>query len=66
MSPSSWSTTRWTFERLYLDLQWNSLWQRTLHLAAVQLVAPHAEVRFAEDGTLNLGQLFDVPETQPS
>ena len=54
------------FERLYLDLQWNSLWQRTLHLAAVQLVAPHAEVRFAEDGTLNLGQLFDVPETQPS
>ncbi|NRF47328.1 DUF748 domain-containing protein [Pseudomonas stutzeri] len=54
------------FERLYLDLQWNSLWQRTLHLAAVQLVAPHAEVRFAEDGTLNLVQLFDVPETQPS
>lgn len=54
------------FERLYLDLQWNSLWQRTLHLAAVQLVAPHAEVLFAEDGTLNLGQLFDVPETQPS
>jgi len=54
------------FERLYLDLQWNSLWQRTLHLAAVQLVAPHAEVRFAEDGTLNLAQLFDVPETQPS
>ncbi len=54
------------FERLYLDLQWNSLWQRTLHLAAVQLVAPHAEVRFAEDGTLNLGQLFDVPETPPS
>ena len=34
--------------------------------AAVQLVAPHAEVLFAEDGTLNLGQLFDVPETQPS
>lgn len=48
-------------EKLYLDLQWASLWQRTLHLASVELVAPHTEVRIAEDGTLNLSQLFEVP-----
>ncbi|MCQ4301535.1 DUF748 domain-containing protein [Pseudomonas songnenensis] len=52
------------FERLYLDLQWDSLWQRTLHLAAVELWAPHVEARFARDGALNLGQLFEVPEAE--
>ena len=54
------------FERLFLDLQWDSLWQRTLHLANVELIEPHVEVRFAEDGTLNLGQLFEVPESKPT
>jgi len=28
------------FERLFLDLQWDSLWQRTLHLANVELIEP--------------------------
>lgn len=41
------------FERLFLDLQWDSLWQRTLHLANVELIEPNVEVRFAEDGTLS-------------
>jgi len=54
------------FERLFLDLQWDSLWQRTLHLANVELIEPHVEVRFAEDGTLDLGQLFEVPESEPT
>ncbi len=54
------------FERLFLDLQWDSLWQRTLHLANVELIEPDVEVRFAEDGTLNLGQLFEVPESEPT
>ena len=54
------------FERLYLDLQWDSLWQRTLHLAAVELWAPYVEARFARDGALNLGQLFEVPEAEPT
>ncbi|MUT71552.1 DUF748 domain-containing protein [Stutzerimonas frequens] len=54
------------FEQLYLDLQWASLWQRTLHLATVELVAPHTEVRVANDGTLNLSQLFDIPPAEPS
>jgi len=54
------------FERLFLDLQWDSLWQRTLHLTNVELMGPDVEVRFAEDGTLNLGQLFEVPESEPT
>lgn len=54
------------FERLFLDLQWDSLWQRTLHLANVELIEPDVEVRFAEDGTLNLSQLFEVPESEPT
>ena len=54
------------FERLFLDLQWDSLWQRTLHLANVELIEPDVEVRFAEDGTLNLSQLFEVPKSEPT
>jgi len=54
------------FERLFLDLQWDSLWQRTLHLANVELIEPDVEVRFAEDGTLNLSRLFEVPESEPT
>jgi len=54
------------FERLFLDLQWDSLWQRTLHLANVELIEPDVEVRFSEDGTLNLSQLFEVPESEPT
>ncbi|WP_313085148.1 DUF748 domain-containing protein [Pseudomonas sp.] len=50
------------FERLYLDLQWDSLWRRSLHLADVELVGPDAEVLFDSAGTLNLTQLFELPE----
>lgn len=53
------------FERLYLNLQWSSLWRRTLHLADIELVRLHSEVRFDENGTLNLTQLFALPETEP-
>ena len=49
------------FEQLYLDLRWASLWQRTLYLANVELSAPHGEVRFDDNGQLNLARLFDVP-----
>ena len=52
------------FERLYLNLQWSSLWRRTLHLADVELVRLQSEVRFDETGTLNLSQLFALPETE--
>src|SRR5690606_25279981 len=52
------------FERLYLNLQWSSLWQRTLHLADVELDRLQSQVRFDGKGTLNLSQLFALPATE--
>lgn len=49
------------FERLYLDLQWSSLWHRTLQIENIELTQLHTEVVFDKDGTLNLTQLFDLP-----
>ncbi|PWU28906.1 membrane biogenesis protein, partial [Pseudomonas sp. RW407] len=53
------------FERLYANLELDSLWTRQLHLADVQLDKPHGEVVFAEDGSLNLTRLFKLPPSQP-
>jgi uncharacterized protein involved in outer membrane biogenesis len=53
------------FERLYANLQIDSLWQRVLHLADVELVKPHTEVLFNQDGTLNLTRLFNLPPSAP-
>ncbi|WP_369959984.1 DUF748 domain-containing protein [Pseudomonas benzenivorans] len=52
------------FERLYADLQLDSLWRGVLHLAAIELDKGHGEVRLARDGTLNLSQLFKLPPPQ--
>ncbi|WP_296265814.1 DUF748 domain-containing protein [Pseudomonas sp. UBA6562] len=49
------------FERLYANLQLDSLWRGMLHLDAVALDKPRGEVVFAKDGHLNLAQLFNVP-----
>lgn len=49
------------FERLYLDLQWSSLWRRALQIENIELTQLHTEVVFDKDGTLNLTQLFDLP-----
>ncbi|WP_217476407.1 DUF748 domain-containing protein [Stutzerimonas stutzeri] len=49
------------FERLYLNLRWSSLWQRTLQIEDIELVELHTEVVFDENGVLNLTQLFDLP-----
>ncbi|WP_397449882.1 DUF748 domain-containing protein [Pseudomonas sp. NA-150] len=49
------------FERLYTNLQIDSLWTGALHLAAVELDTPKTELLFAKDGTLNLAQLFKLP-----
>jgi len=49
------------FERLYANLQLNSLWSGTLHLAAVELEKAHVEVRFDKAGNLNLTQLLHLP-----
>ena len=54
------------FERLYANLQIDSLWTRALHLADVQLDQPKTEVRFDKSGQLNLAQLFKLPPSEPT
>ncbi|MNF46750.1 AsmA family protein [compost metagenome] len=49
------------FERLYANLQLDSLWRSVLHLSAVELDKPQTQLLFAKDGTLNLAQLFKLP-----
>jgi hypothetical protein len=46
------------FERLYADLQIDSLWTKALHLANIELDKPKTEILFAKDGKLNLLGLF--------
>ncbi|WP_044874083.1 DUF748 domain-containing protein [Pseudomonas sp. LFM046] len=53
------------FERLYANLQWDSLWSGALHLADVELDRSTTEVLFAKDGTFNLTQLFKLPPSEP-
>ncbi|WP_374443528.1 DUF748 domain-containing protein [Pseudomonas panipatensis] len=55
-----------SLKRLYADLELDSLWTRQLHLRDVELDAPHGEVLFAEDGSLNLTRLFKLPPSAPS
>ena len=55
------------FERLYANLQLDSLWNGVLHLTDIELDKPHSEVLFGKDGRLNLTQLFNVPpSTEPA
>ena len=53
-------------ERLYVNLQIDSLWTKALHLADVQLDKPKTELLFSKDGTLNLTQLFKLPASDPT
>ena len=54
------------FERLYANLQLDSLWNGVLHLADVELDKPHSEILFDANGQLNLTHLFNVPpSTEP-
>ena len=53
------------FERLYTNLQADSLWTKALHLVAVELDKPKTELLFNKDGTLNLTQLFKLPASEP-
>ncbi|NWB94185.1 DUF748 domain-containing protein [Pseudomonas agarici] len=54
------------FERLYVNLQADSLWTQALHLAEVQLDQPKTEVTFSKDGSLNLSRLFKLPASEPT
>lgn len=54
------------FEKLYADLQIDSLWSRALHLQNVELIKPRTEILFGKDGKLNLAQLFKLPASEPT
>lgn len=54
------------FERLYANLQVDSLWTGALHLAAVELDKPRTEVLFDKSGKLNLSALFRLPASDPA
>lgn len=51
------------FERLYANLQLDSLWGDALHLAAVELEKSRTALLFDKDGSLNLSKLFKLPAT---
>ncbi len=55
-----------SFERLYANLQIDSLWTKALHLDAVALDKPKVELLFSKDGTLNLATLFKLPPSEPT
>jgi uncharacterized protein involved in outer membrane biogenesis len=52
------------FERLFADLQIDSLWTKALHLQAIELDKPKVELLFSKDGTLNLAGLFKLPPSE--
>jgi uncharacterized protein involved in outer membrane biogenesis len=54
------------FDRLYANLQIDSLWTRALHLQAVELDKPKTELLFGKDGKLNLAELFKLPPSEPA
>ncbi|MDI2592030.1 DUF748 domain-containing protein [Pseudomonas sp. N3-W] len=54
------------FERLYANLQIDSLWTKALHLADIQLDKPKTEILFGKDGKLNLLGLFKLPASEPT
>lgn len=54
------------FEKLYADLQIDSLWTRALHWQAIELIKPKTELLFDKDGALNLTQLFKLPPSDPA
>ncbi|MCW8275784.1 DUF748 domain-containing protein [Pseudomonas sp. PCH199] len=54
------------FERLYANLQLDSLWTKALHLSNIELDKPKTEVLFGKDGKLNLLGLFKLPASEPA
>jgi uncharacterized protein involved in outer membrane biogenesis len=54
------------FERLYANLQIDSLWTKALHLSDIELDKPKTEILFGKDGKLNLLGLFKIPPSEPT
>ncbi|MCK8656656.1 DUF748 domain-containing protein [Pseudomonas umsongensis] len=54
------------FERLYANLQLDSLWTKALHLSDIELEKSTTEILFSKDGKLNLRGLFKLPASEPT
>ncbi|MEJ5061332.1 MULTISPECIES: DUF748 domain-containing protein [unclassified Pseudomonas] len=54
------------FERLYANLQIDSLWTKALHLSDIELEKSKTEIIFPKDGKLNLLGLFKLPVSEPT
>lgn len=54
------------FERLYANLQIDSLWTKALHLSDIELDKSKTEILFDKDGKLNLLGLFKLPASEPT
>ena len=54
------------FERLYANLQLDSLWTKALHLSDIELEKSRTEILFSKDGQLNLLGLFKLPASEPT
>ncbi|WP_421683668.1 DUF748 domain-containing protein [Stutzerimonas urumqiensis] len=54
------------FDRLYLDFEWRSLWERRLYLADMDAEGLRGEALIGQDGAFNLQQLFETPEPEPA
>ncbi|KAB0492551.1 DUF748 domain-containing protein [Pseudomonas vancouverensis] len=54
------------FERLYANLQLDSLWTKALHLSDIELEKSKTEILFSKDGKLNLLGLFKLPASDPT
>ncbi|MET1069482.1 MAG: DUF748 domain-containing protein [Pseudomonas prosekii] len=54
------------FERLYANLQLDSLWTKALHLSDIELDKPKTQILFGKDGKLNLLSLFKIPASEPT
>ena len=53
------------FERLYANLQIDSLWTKALHLSDIELNKAKSEILFDKEGKLNLLGLFKIPASEP-
>ena len=54
------------FERLYANLQIDSLWTKALHLSDIELDKAKTEILFNKEGQLNLIGLFKLPASEPT
>ena len=54
------------FERLYLDLQLDSLWRKAVHLRDIRLEGANVDALRSKEGELSLAKLFKLPESPPT